>query len=95
MARYLDGPWPSAVPYAAGVDLGYRSGTATIWSGSQMTDTSGGYSLISSPTYTTDSDGGPLDLTDLNNMSVTIKRATSGSPQLRITRVWAEVVYSY
>jgi hypothetical protein len=96
MARYLDGPWPSAVPYAAVVDLGYRSsGATTLWSGSQMTDTSGGYALISSPTYTTDSDGGSLDLADLNNMSVTIKRATSGSPQLRITRAWAEVVYSY
>jgi hypothetical protein len=94
-ARYLDGPWPNAVPNAGGVEIGYSAGATTLWSASQMTDTSGDYNLISSQTYTTDSDGGALDLADLNNLSIGIRRATAGPPLLRITRIWAEVVYTY
>ena len=94
MARYLDGPWPNAVPYAAGVSIGYQTGSATQWSGSMVLDTSGSYNQVSTLTFTTDSDGGPLDLADINNLQVTVKRDTAGSALLRVTRVWAEVVYT-
>ncbi len=95
MVRYLAGPWPNAVPHAGGVQVGFKTGTNTLWSASQMTDTSGDYNLISSQTYTTDSDGGPLELADLNNMSISIRRAIAGPPLLRVTRIWSEVVYTY
>jgi hypothetical protein len=94
MARYLNGPWPGGVPYAAGVSIGYQTGTATQWSGSVVLDTSGSYNQVSTLTFTTDSDGGALDLTDINNLQITVKRDTSGPPLLRVTKVWAEVVYT-
>jgi hypothetical protein len=94
-ARYLEGPWPNALPYAAGLDVGYQTGSAVIWSGSQLTDAGGGYSLISTQTYTTDSDGGPLELSDINNLQVSIKRQIAGSYLLRVTEIRAEVGYSF
>ena len=60
-----------------------------------MTDVSGNYNLISSQTFTTDSDGGPLDLNDINNLQVSIKREISGSYLLRITEIRVEVAYSF
>jgi hypothetical protein len=94
-ARYLEGPWPNALPYAAGVNIGYQTGSATRWSGSQMTDTSGDYKLLSSQTFTTDSDGGPLDLSDIDNLQVTVRREIAGSYLLRITQIRVEVEYSF
>jgi hypothetical protein len=94
-ARYLEGPWPNAIPYAAGLNMAYQTGSAMQWTGINNTDASGSYNLISSQTFTTDSDGGPLDLSDINNLQVSIKREIAGSYLLRITEIWAEVVYSY
>lgn len=94
-ARYLAGPWPNAAPLAAGVNIGYQTGAATQWSGSMSLDASGGYSQVSSVTFTADSDGGALDLADLNGLQVSIKRETSGPALLRVTRIWAEVNYTY
>jgi hypothetical protein len=94
-ARYLEGPWPNALPYAAGVNIGYQTGSATRWSGSQMTDTSGDYKLLSSQTFTTDSDGGPLDLSDIDNLQVTVRREIAGSYLLRITQIRVELEYSF
>lgn len=93
-ARYLNGPWPGGVPYVGYIDVGYKTGASTVWSGSTTTDPSGAYSLISSFTYSTDSDGGALDLTDINNLQIAVKRNTYGPPQLRVTEVFAEVNYS-
>jgi hypothetical protein len=92
-ARYLDGPSPSANPYAGGIDIGYKTGNATIWNGSTTTDTSGLYNLIQTISYSSDSDGGPLDLIDINNIQISVKRIASGSPQIRVSEVFIEVSY--
>jgi hypothetical protein len=94
MARYLEGPWPNAVPYAAGGNLGYQTGASTQWSGSVTTDISGSYNQLSTQTFSSDSDGGALDLADINSLQVSIKRETSGSYLLKVTRIWAEVEYT-
>ncbi|MCU7918263.1 MAG: hypothetical protein KZQ95_07870 [Candidatus Thiodiazotropha sp. (ex Epidulcina cf. delphinae)] len=94
-ARYLAGPWPGAVPYLANVDVGYKTGTSTTWSGSVALDTSGNYNQVISQTFTTDSDGGPLDLADIDNLQITVKRQTSGPPLLRVTEIRAEVDFTY
>jgi hypothetical protein len=93
-ARYVDGGSPTAPPIAGDLDIGYKTGTNTIWQGSATTDTSGNYNLISSNTYNLDSDSGPLDLTDTNNLQIAVKRYTSGSPKLRVTEVYVEIRYN-
>lgn len=92
--RYVEGPWPGAAPYAGSLDIGYRTGTSTIWNGSTTTDTSGSYNLISSLTYNADSDGGLLDPADLTNLQIAVRRNVSGSYQLRVTEMVVEVVYT-
>ncbi|MEJ2395962.1 MAG: hypothetical protein P8Z77_14615 [Candidatus Thiodiazotropha sp.] len=93
-ARYLSSPSPSATPRAGGVSVGYQTGTAIQWSASVTTDTSGEYNLISTQTFTTDSDGGTLDLADIGNLQVSIKRDLGGPPELRVTEIRAEVEYT-
>lgn len=90
-ARYKSSP--GGGPYTADVNIGYRTGAATEWRGIYTTDTSGSYNLVSSITYTTDSDGGGLDLTDINNLQIAVQRNVSGSPQLQVTEVYVDVVY--
>jgi hypothetical protein len=94
LARYLAGPWPGAVPFAGSVVVGYKTGASTLWSAAASTDTSGTYNLISSQRFTSDSDGGALDLADINNLNVVVKRNTAGPPLLRITEIRAEVEFS-
>lgn len=94
-ARYLEGSWPNAAPYLGYVDVGYRTGASPQWSGQMALDTSGNYNLVASQTFTTDSDGGPLDITDIKNLQVGVKRNISGAPILRVTEVRVEVDYSY
>jgi hypothetical protein len=93
-ARYVAGSWPDAVPYAGNINIGYQTGTTTVWHGNTTTDTSGEYNLIVSNTYTTDSDGGALDLTDIANLQIAVKRSNGGPCQLRITEIYAEVGYT-
>jgi hypothetical protein len=90
-ARYKDGPM--GVPYSANVDIGFRTGATTEWRGNYLTDTSGDYNHIYSDTYTADSDGGVLDLTDINNLQIAVQRNASGPPQLQVTEVYVEVTY--
>jgi len=92
-ARYQSSPTPGDIPLAADVDIGYTTGANTVWRGNYTSDTSGNYNLISSSTYTTDSDGGPLDLADINNLQIAVQRNTSGSAEIRVTEVYAEVAY--
>jgi hypothetical protein len=84
-----------ASPYKAwyGVNIGYQTGTSVQWSGGQTLDTSGNYVYRSTQTFTTDSDGGPLDVDDIYNLQVTVRRDLRGNSQLMITRIWAEVEY--
>jgi bacillopeptidase F (M6 metalloprotease family) len=81
------------VPYSANVDIGFRTGATTEWRGNYLTDTSGDYNHIYSDTYTADSDGGVLDLTDINNLQIAVQRNASGPPQLQVTEVYVEVTY--
>ena len=92
-ARYRNSPSPGGTPLAANLDIGYKTGAATVWRGNYLTDTSGSYNLVSSTTYTTDSDGGALDLADINNLQISVKRNASGSTQLRVSEVYVEVAY--
>jgi hypothetical protein len=89
--RYLQGPWPNAVPFASNAAVGFKTGTATIWSDSATTGTSGSYESVISQTFTADSDGGALDVADVTNLQVAVVRQTSGPPLLRVTEVVAEV----
>jgi hypothetical protein len=93
-ARYLDGPWPGGIPIIGNVNIGYETGTATVWKGNTATDASGNYNLIMSATYTADSDGGALDLADLDALQIAVQRNIAGPPQLRVTEVYAEIDYT-
>ncbi|MDY6892285.1 MAG: hypothetical protein SVO26_01015, partial [Chloroflexota bacterium] len=81
-------------PAAGSIDIGYKTGTATIWKGDTSIDTTGNYNLIVSSTFTTDSDGGGLDLGDITNLQVGVERIASGSTQLRVTEIYVEVDYT-
>jgi hypothetical protein len=90
-ARYKASPGGGT--YAGNVNIGFRTGTATEWRGNYQTDLTTNYHLISSISYTTDSDLGVLDLTDINNLQIAVQRNASGSPQLQVTEVYVEVTY--
>jgi hypothetical protein len=92
-ARYVSGFSPTPPPYPGVIDIGYKTGTNTVWKGDTSIDGSGNYNLVSSSTYTTDSDGGALDLTDINNLQISVKRRISGSYPLRVTEVYVNVTY--
>ncbi len=92
-ARYVDGFSPVPPPAPGTIDIGYKTGTNTVWKGDTSIDDSGNYNLVSSSTYTTDSDGGALDLTDINNLQISVKRRTSGGYPLRVTEIYVEVIY--
>ena len=93
-AKYLDGQWPNAAPVPGNINIGFKTGTSTIWQGITATDQSGAYNLIQSNMFTTDSDGGSLDLNDIINLQIAVKRNTSGPEQIRITEVYADVHYT-
>jgi len=93
-AKYLDGQWPNATPIAGNINIGFKTGTSTIWQGTTATDQSGAYNLIQSNMFTTDSDGGSLDLNDIINLQIAVQRNTYGPPQLRVTEVYADVHYA-
>ena len=94
-ARYLDGPWPGAIPSAGIINIGYKTGSSTIWSGNTTLDNSGSYNLVMSDTYSSDSDGGLLDLSDIINLQISAQRVSGGGPiLLRITEVYVSVGYT-
>jgi hypothetical protein len=92
-ARFVYPGGGSPVPAPGNVDIGYKTGTTTVWKGSTATDISGNYNLIQSVTYTGDSDGGLLDVADINNLQIAVKRIASGSPMLRVTEVYVDITY--
>ncbi|MEW6599461.1 MAG: Ig-like domain-containing protein [Nitrospirota bacterium] len=92
-ARYVSGWSPSPPAYPGVINIGYKTGTNTVWKGDTSIDGSGNYNLVSSVTYTTDSDGGPLDINDINDLQIAVQRKTSGGYPLRITEVFAEITY--
>ncbi len=92
-ARYRTSPGGADIPYAGPVNIGYKTGTNSVWNGNFTTDLTGDFNLISSSTYTTDSDGGTIDFGDINNLQISVQRNAAGSQQIRVTQVYAEIVY--
>ena len=95
-ARYLTGPWPSAVPVSQSLNIGYTTDGAIVYDGVVFTDDSGDYNHIMSSIYNTDSGGNPLELIDIENLEIAVRRETTagGAYQLRVTEAYAEIVYS-
>ena len=94
VARYLNGQWPNATPYAGGVSIDFKTGTNQKRVLSATTDTSGNYNTIVTSTIVADSDSGVLDVADLINLQIFIRRDVYGPPQLRVTSVWVDVDYT-
>jgi len=97
-AKYVSiggGAFDSRPEISGDIDIGFRTGTgaATLWRDTYTTTVDNIYDLVSSVEYAADSDGGPLDLSDINNMQIAVKRLTSGGNQLRVTQVYVEVNY--
>jgi hypothetical protein len=92
-ARYVSGFSPTPPPIAGTIDLGYKTGTNTVWTNGLGLDASGDYNLAGSGTYTTDSDGGSLELADVEALQLAVERRLSGSSPLRITEAYVVVTY--
>ncbi|MDY6951897.1 MAG: Ig-like domain-containing protein [Thermodesulfobacteriota bacterium] len=98
-ARYLAGRWPGAVPDRKRWAVGYRTGTSWktddwMWLPAAFPDADDHNYYLWTKTYTTDSDDGALDLTDINDLQIKISRRDGGTHQLRVTQVCAEVSLS-
>ncbi len=93
-ARYLDGPWPGAVPYAGGITVSYKTGANQEQVISATTDISGEYNVLVSSDIVADSDGGDWDIADLENLQIYLHRSVFGPPQIRVTHISVEVDYS-
>ena len=74
------------------MDIGYKTGSNTVWIGDTYVDTPE-YLLITSESFTTDSDGATLDPDDIDNMQIFIKRNAGGPTELRVTEIFIKVVY--
>lgn len=90
------GCWPvferAPANYSAGnVDIGYQTGGAEVWYGDTTVDTSGDYDHIQSTAYATDPDGGALGTADIDDLQVLVERNASGSWQMHVTEVYAEI----
>ncbi len=95
-ARYHSGG--SGTPTDGSVDLGYNTGTSTVWNGNTVfawPNWDYSYRLVESSVFTTDSDGGPLDTTDIDNLQIYIQRNSKNNVwHLIVTEVYVEVEYS-
>jgi len=99
LARYTSyssgaGWQTSELPKTGEVNIGYQTGTAQVWNGAASIDASGFYNLVSSQSYTVDSDGGPLDINDIVNLKIMVEKSTFGVLRFRVTEVYAEVVFT-
>lgn len=93
-ARYMSSAKPDAIPYTGNINIGYKTGTATVWKGNTSLDDSGNYNLVISSSYSLDSDGGELDLDDINALQFAVARSSYGPRQLRITEVYVKIHYT-
>jgi hypothetical protein len=93
LARYVSGWSPSAPPVTGDIHIGYKTGTATVWDTNRTLAGTGSYIHVTSPTYTTDSDGGALDVSDIDGLQLAVERRLSGGYPLRITEMYAVVSY--
>lgn len=74
-------------------DIGYRTGTATVWQTGNSLNTST-YTLIGGATaYTNNSDStGTLTMADIDNLTLAVRR-TNSSGLLMVTELFVEVTY--
>ncbi len=89
VAKYTN-PCVTSGTYSGTVGICYTTGTATVCTDVAMT---GDFTTYTTAAYTTDSDGGSLDSSDIDNLQVEIRRRTGGSPNLIVTEVYADVEY--
>lgn len=76
------------------VPVGYLTDGATaVWSGAAACGTA--YAAVSGGPYTTNSVGGALSLTDINNLQLAVDRIGTGPTSMRVTEVYAVVDYSF
>ncbi|MHB8810796.1 MAG: Ig-like domain-containing domain, partial [Desulfobulbaceae bacterium] len=76
---------------ANNVNIGYKTGTATIWKGDTSVGTSYTTLTLAAPA---DSDGGAWSLTDLNNLRVAVRRNYTGPTGCTVTEVAVEIDYT-
>lgn len=93
LARYVDGFSPVPPCVAGNLALGFDTGAGVVWDVAQATPASCDYVWLSSPTWTTDSGGQPLDEADVQGLRIAVRRLTSGSALLRITEAFVVVDY--
>jgi hypothetical protein len=78
-------------PSSYNVNMGFKTGTATVWKGNTSVGTSYTTLTMDAPT---NSDGGVWSLTDLNNLRVAVLRNYTGSPRCYATEVSVEINYT-
>ncbi len=82
-------------PATGDIDIGYKTGTTLIEETGKNLPATGDYTLVNTATFTTDSDGGSLDLTDLNDLTIYTEYPVYVTRRdLFMTEVYAEVVYT-
>ncbi len=93
-SRFLDGAWPDALPVTGYLKLGYKTGSAMVWSYPITVAESSDHVPVNSDIYYLDSDGGTLDLDDINNLEIGVTRYIGGPMQMRITELYAEIAFT-
>jgi hypothetical protein len=94
LARYTAGGGNPPPPQTGTMQVCYTTdGTNNVCSGTFTLPAVASYGDYAMATATTDSAGGPLDLADINNLRVEVRRLTSGGYWLRVTEVKVELTY--
>ncbi len=95
-ARYISAG--SGIPVDGSIDVGYNTGSSTVWNGNTVfawPNWDYSYILIESSVFTTDSDGGSLDPTDIDNLQIMVQRNSKNNVwQMLVTEVYVEVYYA-
>jgi len=86
------------IPTDGSVDVGYNTGTNTVWNGNTVfawPNWNYSFILVESSVFTTDSDGGPLDTTDIDNLQIYVQRNSKNNVwHMLVTEVYVEVEYT-
>ncbi|MDH3346750.1 MAG: hypothetical protein OEM02_01430 [Desulfobulbaceae bacterium] len=96
VARYLETPiLIDPLPIYGDIDIGYKTGSETVIEVQHSLNAPlGAYTKVVSEEYFKDSDGGELDIFDINNLQVFVGRNIAGSAQLKVTQVYATIRYN-
>ena len=96
VGRYLEAPiLIDPLPVIGDIDIGFKTGNNTVEElQHSLNGPLGSYTTVVTKEYTKDSDGGNLDVDDINNLQLFVRRNIAGSQQLKVTQVYATVKYS-